>query len=122
MQLQGWMLGSDKDNLWITKGRQTIHFDIKIETPEGCVFAMDVTRGRESEMGNVAAEGNNNKSTMTFQQVHDHLSHMSDATTQETAKRLGLRIKKTQTFPCAAGKAKQKNIKQAVTTKQKIGQ
>ena len=50
---------------------------------------------------------------------------MSDATTQETAKQLGLCIKKTQTFPCAAcaaGKTKQKNIKQAETTKQKLGQ
>ena len=125
MQLQGWVLGSDKDNLWITKGRRTIWFDIKIEVPEGCVFAMYVTRQRESEMGNVAAEGNNNKTTMTFQQVHNRLGHMSDTTTRETAKQLGLHIRKTQTFPCtacAAGKAKQKNIKQAETTKQKIGQ
>ena len=125
MQLQGWVLGSDKDTLWITKGHRTICFDIKIETPEGCVFAMYVTRRNESEMINVAAEGNNNKTTMTFQQVHDHLGHMSDATTRETAKQLGLRIRKTQTFPCtacAAGKAKQKNIKRAETTKQKIGQ
>ena len=49
--------------------------------PEGCVFAMYVTRGNESEMINVAAEGNNNKTTMTFQQVHDRLGHMNDATT-----------------------------------------
>ena len=123
MQLQGWVLGGDKDTLWITKGHRTICFDIKIETPEGCVFAMYVTRGNESEMINVAAEGNNNKTTMTFQQVHDHLGHMSDATTRETAKQLGSRIRKTQTFPCtacAAGKAKQKNIKRAETTKQKM--
>ena len=99
MRLQGWVLGGNKDNLWITKGRRTIRFDIKIEMPEGCVFAMYVTRGRESEMGNVAAERNNNKTTMTFQQVHDRLGHMSNATTQKTAKQLGLRIKRTQTFP-----------------------
>ena len=125
MQLQGWMLGGDKNNLWITKGRRTIRFDIKIETPEGCVFAMYITRGKESEMGNVAAQGNNNKTTMTFRQAHDRLGHMSDAATRETAKQLGLRIKKTQIFPCAvcaAGKAKQKNIKRTETTKQKIGQ
>ena len=86
---------------------------------------MYVTRGKDSEMVNVAAEGNNNKTTMTYQQAHDHLGHMNDATTRETAKQLGLRIKKTQTFPCAAcaaGKAKQKNIKRTETTKQKIGQ
>ena len=126
MQLQGWVLGGDKNNLWITKGRRTIRFDIKIETPEGCVFAMYVTRERESEMGTVAAENNNNKTTtMTFRQAHDRLGHMSDATTRETAKQLGLHITKTQTLPCAAcaaGKAKQKNIKRAETTKQKIGQ
>ena len=119
MQLQGWVLGGDKDNLWTTKGRRTIHFDIKIKTPEGCVFAIYVTRGKESETVNVAAEGNNNKTTMTIQQVHGRLGHMSDATTQETAKQLGMRIWKTQTFPCttwAAGKAKQKNIKRAETT------
>ena len=70
---------------------------------------MYITRGRDSEMGNVATENNNNKTAMTYQQVHDFLGHMSDATTQETAKQLGLRIKKMQTFPCtacAAGKAK----------------
>ena len=124
MQLQGWMLGGDKNNLWITKGRRTIRFDIKIEMPEGCVFAMYITRGKESEMGNVAAQGNN-KTTMTFRQVHDRLGHMSDAATRETAKQLGLQIKKSQLFPCAAcaaGKAKQKNIKRTETTKQKIGQ
>ena len=49
--------------------------------PERCVFAMYVTRGKESEMVNVAAEGNNNKTAMTFQQVHDPLGHMSNATT-----------------------------------------
>ena len=81
MQLQGWALGGDKDNLWITKGCRTIRFDIKIEMPEGCVFAMYVTRGKDSEMVNVAAESNNNKATMTFQQIHDRLGHMSDATT-----------------------------------------
>ena len=93
--------------------------------PEGCVFAMYITRGRESEMGNVAVEDNNNKTTVTFQQVHDCLGHMSDAATQETAKQLGLCIKKMHTHPCtacAAGKAKQKNIKQAEMTKQKFGQ
>ena len=83
MQLQGWVLGGDKNNLWITKGRRTIRFDIKIETPEGCVFAMYVTRERESEMGTVAAANNNNKTmTMTFRQVHDRLGHMSDAATR----------------------------------------
>ena len=117
----------DKNNLWITKGRRTIRFDIKIETPEGCVFAMYITREREGEMGNVAAENNNKnkKTTMTFRQAHDRLGHMSDATTRETAKRLGLHITKMQTLPCAAcaaGKAKQKNIKRTETTKQKIGQ
>ena len=75
---------------------------------------MYITRGRESEMGNVAAEDNNNKTSVTFQQVHDHLGHMSNAATQETVKQLGLCIKNTHIHPCAActaGKAKQKNIK-----------
>ena len=81
MQLQGWVLGGDKDNLWITKGRRTIRFDIKIEMPEGCVFAMYVTRGKDCEMVNMATEGNNNKTAMTFQPIHDRLGHMSNATT-----------------------------------------
>ena len=81
---------------------------------EGCVFAMYITRGRDSEMGNVAAEDNNIKTAMTFQQVHDHLGPMSDAATRETAKQLGFCIKKTHTHPCAAcaaGKAEQKKLK-----------
>ena len=59
---------------------------------------MYVTRGRESEMGNVAAEGNNNKTTMTFQQVHDRLSHMSDATIRETANDLVCASRKCKHF------------------------
>ena len=86
MQLQGWVLGSNRDSLWITKGHQTIQFDIKIETPEGCVFAMYVTRGRESDLGNVAAEDNNNKTAVTFQQVHDRLSHSSNTRHGETTR------------------------------------
>ena len=77
-------------------------------------------------MGNVAAaENNNNKTTVMFQQVHDRLGPMSDAATWETAKQLGVCIKKGLKHPCAAcaaGKAKQKNIKQVETTKQKRGQ
>ena len=76
-------------------------------------------------MGNVAGQDNNNKAAVTFQQVHDRLGQMSDAATREMAKQLSLCIKKTHTHPCAActsGKAKQKNIKQAETTKQKLGQ
>ena len=42
---------------------------------------MYITRGSESEMGNVATEDNNNKTSVTFQQVHDRLGHMSDAAT-----------------------------------------
>ena len=93
--------------------------------PEGCVFVLYVTRGRGSEMGNVAAEDNNNKTAVTFQQVHDRLSHMSNAATRDMVKQLGICIKKGLTHPCtacAAGKAKQKNIKQAETMKQKLGQ
>ena len=47
---------------------------------------MYVTRGKDSEMVNMATEGNNNKTAMTFQQIHDRLGHMSNATTRETAK------------------------------------
>ena len=66
MQLQGWVLGGNKDSLWITKGRRTIQFDIKIKSLEGCVFAMYITRGRDSEMGNMATENNNNNTAITY--------------------------------------------------------
>ncbi|KAL7560674.1 hypothetical protein ACA910_001356 [Epithemia clementina (nom. ined.)] len=120
LQLQGWKLGGNKESIWLEQGRKRINFDIKIKTPEGCVFAMYVARGN-GEMGNVAKE-----QTLTIQQAHNKFGHVGGEKTKKIAKALNIKITKGKVMlpctACAAGKAKQKNIKRAVAVKQKIGQ
>ena len=36
----GWILGGDKESMWLTKGDQKINFDIKISTPKGALFCI----------------------------------------------------------------------------------
>ncbi|KAL7577787.1 hypothetical protein ACA910_010543 [Epithemia clementina (nom. ined.)] len=122
LQLQGWQLGGDKNSIWLQQGRQKLTFDIKINTPEGCVFTMYVTRDKqENEMGNVVKD-----QVWTIQQAHDKFGHIRTNKTKEIAKALQINIKKGKVMlpcaACAAGKAKQKNIKQAKPLKQKRGQ
>jgi hypothetical protein len=80
---------------------------------------MFVTR-ESGEMGNVAKE-----QTLTIQQAHDKFGHVGGDKTKEIAKALNIKITKGKVMlpcaACAAGKAKQKNIKRVITVKQKIG-
>lgn len=109
MQLKGWIPGGNAKAFWISKGRHQIKFDIKISTPEGCVFAIYIQR-KESEMGGMAIS---NK-IISMQLAHDQLGHMSEKATNDAVEHLGLKVSKEKMKPCAAcaaGKAKQKNIK-----------
>ena len=35
---QGWILGDDKEEIWISKANQKVVFDINIKTPKGAFF------------------------------------------------------------------------------------
>ena len=39
MQGEGWILGGDKEAVWITKGKSKLTFDIVVKTPKGRVYA-----------------------------------------------------------------------------------
>jgi hypothetical protein len=41
-QKDGWTLHGDTNAIWIMKGENKIVFDIRIETPEGLVFAINI--------------------------------------------------------------------------------
>ena len=110
MMLEGWTLGGDKEAIWLSKGDQTITFDIKIPTPKGVIYAMYMKRDDE-----VAGAGVTNDAplTMSIAQAHDKLGHCSEDATRRGAKALGWHLTKGSLKPCAAcaaAKAKQKNV------------
>ena len=75
-------------------------------------------------MGNMVAE-TKQSSPISIPQAHEKLGHMSEKSTINTVKPLIIPLKKGNMKPCvacAAGKAKQKNIKRTTVTKQKFGQ
>ncbi|KAL7555591.1 hypothetical protein ACA910_003221 [Epithemia clementina (nom. ined.)] len=122
LQLQGWQLGGNKEAIWLKKGRKKIVFNIMIKTPKGCVFAMYVTRNNPTgEIGGAAKA-----TSFTIQQAHDKFGHVGADKTKEITKALKITITKGRVMlpcaACAAGKAKQKNIKRAIAMKQKNGQ
>ena len=125
MMRQGWILGCNKEAMWLSKGKNKLVFDIVMPTAEGCVFAIYMTRKRNEELANAVTDWESAIKPITMQQAHDRLGHMSKQATKATARALKITLKKGEFKPCAAcaaGKAKQKCIKQIVTTKQKLGQ
>ena len=114
MMRQGWILGSNKEAMWLSKGKNKLVFDIVIPMAEGCVFAIYMTRQRNEELANAATDRESAIKPITMQQAHDRLGHMSEQATKATASALKIPIKKGELKPCAAcaaGKAKQKCIK-----------
>ena len=92
---------------------------------EGCIFAIYMNRQRSEELANAVTDQESAIKPITMQQAHDRLGHMSEQATKATTRALKIPIKNGAfklCAACAAGKAKQKCIKQIVTTKQKLGQ
>ena len=88
-------------------------FDIAIKILEVLVFATYMTCNKFSKMGNMVAE-TKQSSPISIPQAHEKLGHMSEKSTINTVKPLIIPLKKGNMKPCvacAAGKAKQKNIK-----------
>jgi hypothetical protein len=105
MMKQGWTLGGDKiAGITLTKGEQTLKFDMPIETPKGVVYAMYM---RRTEVAAPAMP-----TTMSIAKAHSLLGHQSEDATRKTAKHLGWDITRGSLkacLPCTIGKAKQKN-------------
>ena len=54
-QNDGWILGGNKDSIWLEKDGAKIKFDIRIETAEGVIFAIYIKRNT-GEVSNVSAD------------------------------------------------------------------
>ena len=122
MQQRGWSLGGDDKGIWLTKGQQTLKFDMPISTKKGVVFAVCIKRDKgeggdngnpknNDEMAMVAAAP---KISMEYMMAHDKLGHMGEATTRAVAKQLGWTITGVAQVCewCAVAKAKQKAVPQ----------
>ena len=118
-------MGSNKEAMWLSKGKNKLVFDIVILTTEGCVFAIYMTCQRSEELANAVTDRESTIKPITMQQARDHLRHMSEQATKATTHALKIPIKNGAFKPCAAcaaGTPKQKCIKRIVTNKQKLGQ
>jgi hypothetical protein len=103
--LNKWMLHGNAEAIWLTKGDKKVVFDIKIHTPKGMVFCMNLRcKVQLIEKALIA---------MTINEAHNHFGHMGEETTKAMAKALGITLKPGAMVPCeacATGKARQKNL------------
>jgi hypothetical protein len=92
MQKNGWLLHDNAKAIWLTKGDDTIIFDIIIPTPEGMVFAVYFNRNEEIVSVHVNATGPAEAApvTMSIEQVHAKFGHTNEEDIRKTAKELGI--------------------------------
>jgi Reverse transcriptase (RNA-dependent DNA polymerase) len=119
-QKAGWSLHGDDEAIWLTKGEHKIVFDIRIETPEGLVFAVNMQRveaentpNKAGEINAVGRAKNDSPIKMSIQKAHDLLGHIGETMCRKVAKTLGWEISRGSLdvcVPCTVAKAKQKNI------------
>lgn len=108
----GYKLTGNADRLMYEKDGQKLIFDIKINTPEGMLFAARLRR-TATEIGGAQATGNQNK-ILNIKDAHEQLSHIHEDDVRKTAAALGWTLAKGTLGACescAIGKAKQKNVK-----------
>ena len=113
LQNEGWLLHGDKDRIWMTKSKNRIVFDIKIQTPKGAVYAMYFKRSCvfQEELANGATDGGGLK--VTIEQAHARLGHIGEDAVRKIAGHIGWHItrgKLTACEACAVGKARQRNL------------
>jgi hypothetical protein len=105
MMREGWKWSGDGENgITLSKGGNSLSFDVPVATPKGVIHAMYV---RRSDRANPALV-----TTMNVEKAHCLLGHQSEDTTRKIAKCIGWEITKGALKPCLScsiGKAKQKN-------------
>jgi hypothetical protein len=114
MTQQGWILGGDIKEIWLTKEGQRLSFDIAIPTPKGMLFVMYIHR--ETEIA--GATTNVTVPAISIQTDYDCLGHPGEDIVYKMAKELGLTLTRGNLKPCdvyAAGKAKQRNVPKVST-------
>jgi hypothetical protein len=70
-QKDGWTLHGDTKAIWILKGENKIVFDIRIETPEGMVFAININRKVAEEVNAVGTDQKKKKTKKNTVQRHN---------------------------------------------------
>jgi len=118
---KGWMLEGNSDGLKLKKGKTTLTFNIKIPTPKGMLFGMQIKSKEEMICG--AKDG---VVTIDIQEAHSKLGHISFAATRKIAQSMSwvLTGKIRPCESCAVGKARRQNIVKRSNHKiaDKIGQ
>ena len=121
---KGWKLNGDNKKLELTKDKQKLVFDIKINTPKGILFCMHVKRNRNEEAANLMLNEESkaqgfievalNANKMDMNKAHEIFGHMGQDQTRKICTHLGLDMKKVSFAhtceSCIMGKARQKNI------------
>ena len=108
----GYLLGGDKNAIWISKGNQKIVFDIKIKTPKGAIFAAYFKRdvGGDNEVAAVVAD---KKKRINADTAHGLVGHINDVDGRKIIKYLGFELTRKAMLPCGAcaeAKAKQLSL------------
>jgi hypothetical protein len=84
-QKAGWLLNRDSEKIWITKGEHKIVFNIRIETPEGLIFAL-YHKQKEVEVN--AAGPEQATKNLSIKKAHELLGHMNEDMCRATCKAL----------------------------------
>jgi hypothetical protein len=104
---KGWSLEGNMDGLKLRKGNQVLTFDIKIPTPKGILFGIQIKRD-----GEMICSGSNGKVKVDIQEAHSKLGHISIAGTRKVAQSISwdLTGKVKPCEACAVGKVQHQNI------------
>jgi hypothetical protein len=95
------------DGLKLRKGNQVLTFNIKIPTPKGILFGIQIKRD-----GEMVCSGSDGKSKVNILEAHSKLGYISIAATRKIAKSISWDLT-GEVKPCeicAIGKAQQQSI------------
>ena len=108
----GYILGGDKNSIWIKKGSHKIVFDIKIKTPKGAIFAAYFKR-KVCEGDEVAVVATVKQKKINMTTAHGLVGHMNTVDGNRIVEYLGFVLKHKVMEPCEAcaeSKAKQMSL------------
>jgi Zinc knuckle len=92
--LNKWTLHGNAEAIWLAKGNKKVVFDIKIHTPKGVVFCMNLCCKVQLTKKALV--------TITINDAHDCFGHVSKETTKAMANGLGITLKPGAMIPCEA--------------------
>jgi Zinc knuckle len=92
--LNKWTLHGNAEAIWLAKGNKEVVFDIKIHTPKGVVFCMNLCCKVQLTKKALV--------TITINDAHDCFGHVSKETTKAMANGLGITLKPGAMIPCEA--------------------